>query len=541
MHRLKIPGTYIPLIISIAFLTALISLVYILSIRNTNGELVYSLDDAYIHLAYAKNVYLHNVWGITEHGFTSSSSSPAWTFMISCVFFLTGINEYIPFIFNILISALLLLVLFNILTDHKLPSFFTGIVLIFTILFTPLSIHIFSGMEHLLHAVFTLMFINTAAEEYSGRDRSFTFITPAKLKLTLLSFLMMTVRYESIFPIFIAAILFILKKEIRLVLSLTVSAVLGSSVFGLFSVYNGRSFFPDSVMLKNNLYMSVTDLLRESPIEKILVFLDMNKKFIFLFIVTCVLLFIVLKRKRDFRNYISSSLIILLCTSLLQKLFVSSTFFRYDSYLFISFICFDAIAFNYILKSDPNIHRMIVKPLSSKLAMLTLMLTVIYFSYKKFYIDNTVTAIKNIYEQQIQMAGFINEYYSGRSIALNDIGAVNFYANIYCTDLIGLGSTEIADARLGGYFNKEFLSELSKKNNVRIAIIYDEWFDLKNILPDEWRSAGKWKIQDNFICGSDEITFYATSPDAYAELINDLRNYSGRLPADVIQSGDYKK
>jgi len=396
-------------------------------------------------------------------------------------------------------------------------------------------------MEHLLHAVLTLMFINTAAEEYSGRDRSFTFITPAKLKLTLLSFLMMTVRYESIFPIFIAAILFILKKEIRLVLALTVSAVSGSSVFGLISVYNGRSFFPDSVMLKNNLFMSVSDLLNENPLEKIFIFIDMNKKFIFLFIVTCILLFIILKKKKDFRNYISSSLIILLCTSLLQKLFVTSTFFRYDSYLFISFICFDAIAVNYILKSDPRIYNMILKPLSSKLAVLVLLLTAVYFSYKKLYIDNTVTAIKNIYQQQIQMAGFINEYYSGRSIALNDIGAVNFYANIYCTDLIGLGSTEIADAKLGGYFNKQFLSGLSKKNNVRIAIIYDEWFDLKNLIPDEWKPAGKWKIQDNFICGSDEVTFYATSPDAYAELINDLRNFSGRLPADVIQSGDYKK
>ncbi len=541
MNKLKIPAAYIPLIISIAFLITIISIVIYLSSRNTNGEFVYSLDDAYIHLAYAKNLYLHNVWGITEHGFTSSSSSPAWTFLISGVFFLTGINELIPFVFNIFISVVLLLVLYNILTDHKLPSFFTGIVLIFTIVFTPLSIHIFSGMEHLLHAILTLMFINTAAEEYSGRDRSFTFVTPAKLKLTLLSFLMMTVRYESIFPIFIAAILFILKKEIRLVLALTVSAVSGSSVFGLISVHNGRSFFPDSVMLKNNLFMSVSDLLNENPLEKIFVFVDMNKKFIFLFFVTCILLFIILKKKKDFRNYISSSLIILLCTSLLQKLFVTSTFFRYDSYLFISFICFDAIAVNYILKSDPKIYRIILKPLSSKPAVLILLLTAAYFSYKKFYIDNTVTAIKNIYEQQIQMAGFINEYYSGRSIALNDIGAVNFYANIYCTDLIGLGSTEIADAKLGGYFNKQFLSELSKKNNVRIAIIYDEWFDRKNLIPDEWKPAGKWKIQDNFICGSDEVTFYATSPDAFAELINDLRNFSGRLPADVIQSGDYKK
>ena len=45
------------------------------SIRINNGNLVYASDDAYIHMAIAKNVVQHHLWGFTPFGFTSASSS----------------------------------------------------------------------------------------------------------------------------------------------------------------------------------------------------------------------------------------------------------------------------------------------------------------------------------------------------------------------------------------------------------------------------------------------------------------------------------
>jgi asparagine N-glycosylation enzyme membrane subunit Stt3 len=44
------------------------------SIRINGGHLVYALDDPYIHMAIAKNVVQHHVWGVTPFGFTSASS-----------------------------------------------------------------------------------------------------------------------------------------------------------------------------------------------------------------------------------------------------------------------------------------------------------------------------------------------------------------------------------------------------------------------------------------------------------------------------------
>ena len=91
MHKVKIQKAYFPLIISLSVVIIITALVFFLSFQNTDGIFVYSLDDAYIHLAYAKNIFLHNVWGITSHGFTSTTSSPLWTLLITAVFFLTGL------------------------------------------------------------------------------------------------------------------------------------------------------------------------------------------------------------------------------------------------------------------------------------------------------------------------------------------------------------------------------------------------------------------------------------------------------------------
>src|SRR6266851_2122500 len=49
-----------------------------LSLARTQWHLVYPLDDAYIHMAIAKNLAQHGVWGVTSHEFTSCSSSPLW-------------------------------------------------------------------------------------------------------------------------------------------------------------------------------------------------------------------------------------------------------------------------------------------------------------------------------------------------------------------------------------------------------------------------------------------------------------------------------
>src|SRR6266581_6972380 len=89
-----------PLLAACALLLASIAVLLRASLELTGGHLVYTLDDPYIHMAMARSFAQHGVWGLTAQGFTSSTSSPIWTFIISAAFRLLGPQVWIPLAFT---------------------------------------------------------------------------------------------------------------------------------------------------------------------------------------------------------------------------------------------------------------------------------------------------------------------------------------------------------------------------------------------------------------------------------------------------------
>lgn len=84
------------LLLTMATLAAVLS--------KTHGTLVYALDDPYIHMAIAKNLSSHGVFGVTSHGFTSASSSIIWPLLLAVVYKLFGTSVVAPFIAQLCIS-----------------------------------------------------------------------------------------------------------------------------------------------------------------------------------------------------------------------------------------------------------------------------------------------------------------------------------------------------------------------------------------------------------------------------------------------------
>jgi len=74
---------YYPLLLGLVFLfIAYFTLLYI-SIYQNGNHMVYSLDDAYIHMAMAKNLAIDGIWGVSKYEFASSSSSILWTALLA--------------------------------------------------------------------------------------------------------------------------------------------------------------------------------------------------------------------------------------------------------------------------------------------------------------------------------------------------------------------------------------------------------------------------------------------------------------------------
>src|SRR6478735_4099968 len=94
-------------LVSFAFLSLLIGLNLHYSFHHF-GELVYPLDDAYIHMAIAKNLQQHGVWGVTRYDFSSTSSSILYTLLLTFSFALFGIKAWLPLAINWIVAGCIL-------------------------------------------------------------------------------------------------------------------------------------------------------------------------------------------------------------------------------------------------------------------------------------------------------------------------------------------------------------------------------------------------------------------------------------------------
>src|SRR3972149_8214012 len=145
-----------PLILSVIILWLTVAILLTLSIKKNEGHIIYALDDPYIHMAIAKNFSQHGVWGITKYEFSSSSSSLLWTFLLSLIYFIFGINEISPLILNIVFATSIIFLIHTMLIKQKLPSLYILICTFSIIFIPPLPALIFIGMEHILHALITI-------------------------------------------------------------------------------------------------------------------------------------------------------------------------------------------------------------------------------------------------------------------------------------------------------------------------------------------------------------------------------------------------
>lgn len=251
-------------------------------------------------------------------------------------------------------------------------------------------------------------------------------------------------------------------------------------------------------------------------------------------------LFILVTHLRKQRTNYIILLIIFISISITHLLFARvGSFFRYESYL-IGFGLF-AISIGscgYI----PNISLKSLRqnfPFYLTLALLISWLSVPMLIRALFSLRDTPQATKNIYEQQYHMGLFLRKFYQGSAVAANDIGAINYLADIKCVDLCGLATPKVLHLKNNNKYTTDQIYNICKENNVKIAILYEKWYKKYGGLPPQWIKVGEWTIQQNIVCGGLTVSFYAVDTAETDNLINNLRKFAKSLPGDVIQSGKY--
>jgi hypothetical protein len=453
-----------------------------------------------------------------------------------------GVSQIAPLVWNLLFAVLLLLVANAILSWYKLPAAVRFAALLAIIFLIPLPSLILAGTEQILQTLLAMLATFLAARMLSGEAPSST--TRDSTLLLMLAPSVTAVRFEGMFLIFAIGVLLLLRKRWTYVLAFAACGFLPVVIYGIISVRHGWFWLPSSVLLKGVMpdLTSLSGLFLSLAVNA---FVNLYKALHMFVLLIAVLLSYVLSSGKGCDVLESRQLMgaILLLTALPHVEFVQvGPLFRYDAYLFALSVLFLASQLPSVMTGLPTrttfSSRLVPQYLATcALALLLLFPLTVKGSRLLWLLPQCTT---NIFEQQYQMGVFINQYYQGSTVALNDVGAVNFLADIHCLDLWGLADRDITLAKRTHTFHTRTIADLSRQAGARIAILYDHWFAGEvGGLPGDWVRVGRWTIQDNVIAGGDTVSIYAVDPSEVSHLIQCLREFSQRLPRDVIQSGSY--
>jgi hypothetical protein len=154
---------------------------------------------------------------------------------------------------------------------------------------------------------------------------------------------------------------------------------------------------------------------------------------------------------------------------------------------------------------------------------------------------NTPVAAENIYLQQYQMGLFVDRFYRQRSVAVNDIGAVGYLADVRLLDIYGLANLDIARLKRTGRHRSQDVADLAAREGTGIAMIYPSWLAEYGGVPFGWTKVGEWGVRDNVVLGENAVSFYAIRDDERMPLVENLRRFSVLLPPAVVQAGEYTR
>lgn len=497
----------------------------------TRGCFAYPLDDTYIHMAMARHLVHNGFSGVSLMGFSSSTSAPLWTYAVAVAYGIVGVRDWVPLALNLLAGSAAIAICYGFLQQHTRPPQLVLLLVAFTLL-SLLPTMTLLGMEHTLHAALTLCFALLASRQLSegrpsGKGIALLALVAAALTLT---------RYEGVFLVGAAVLLFALKR--RFASASLVGAAGASSIllYGLYSVAQGWYLLPNSVLLKGHMaeptLAGLVRYLLTIPTQLV------YNPHLLMLLVAIVLLY----RRRESLGLATMRdrhLAILFGLSALLHLQLDKTgyYYRYDMYLAAAgIVIVFALARRPVWpgKTDAgwgSLHRARV----GAAVMLLLGLTLAVRAAHAFL--QYPAAVANTYEQQYQMGLFLQRYYTGATVAANDIGAINYLADIKTLDLVGLASIEVARARRAGSYDWQTITRLSYEHGVQVAIVYDSWLD--GLIPPTWVRVGQWRIANNVVQGSEVVSFYGVNRASAENLAAHLKAFASLLPPRVEQLGPY--
>ncbi|MFC4164565.1 EpsG family protein [Epilithonimonas zeae] len=487
------------------------------------GRYIYPLDDAYIHLSMAKNFAEFQTWGITQYEFSSTTSSPLFTFLLAILIKVFGNWEYIPLVANSVAGIGLILIFHRYLKRFSPTTYI--IVLSSVVLLMPLHLMIMTGMEHVFHTlamVLVLLGFQKYLEDKTPRNFS---------NLALFSIIAVGFRYESLFFIFsICVYLFFLKKDYVISIALGLFAIVPVVVYGWISLDHGSFFLPNSLILKGNTNDGIVGFFTRVA----------GNAYRGISVLVLILILLIqifrnvkthkLKNPQILQHSKNAVPFVVFCGFAIHLLFANfGWLIRYESYLVVIVL----------FTITPFIDEVFQKNVANNVLKFGTVFILLIALYMRFgtMLEKQPIASKNIFDQQIQLADFLHQYYRNSRVVANDIGAITYFNNIHLLDTYGLGSIEVAKLRKNDHAKftdnkalQKYVYNAAKNQMFDVALVFDEWVKM----PDYFSKVGTLTIQNNYMAGGTTVSFYSVQKENTLRLRNQLIEFSKKTPKDVI-------
>lgn len=454
-------------------------LLWAASMVSTSGHFTYTLDDPYIHLAYAKQIAL-GTWQLSPWEGSVPSSSIVWPFLL-VPWAGWAAYEWVPLGLNVLCLMGSIGVVRALLADQPGLVRESGTVVVLACCNAYGAV--LSGMEHSLQILLALLAAQGFVLLQQGR------LASADLRwLCAVLLLGPLVRYESLaLSAPLLAVLFLAGHRRASVFTALALALALGAASALFHHLAG-TVLPTSVMAKatdGSLAALADNVSANLSVCGVLLLLSLT------------LPYAVRPSFARWRWAVWVPLVLFVAVS------GNASALRYSAFV---------VAYASVLlvgmwvRCRPRLWRVIY-------------LLLVAQGFHVLGLLATPLASANIYAQQAQMARLVR--YLDEPVAINDLGLVALRGGVPVLDLYGLASPQAmrlrrdpqADPRL-------WMSALMAERGVRIALVYEHWFPVR---PTSWTKVADLRMTlPNVVAGSASVALYAVDPAAAQRLTRAL-------------------
>ncbi len=514
-----LPGPVMKAFYWATFLFLLLNSLLLVGILVPNdGLLSFVLDDPFIHLRLAENIWLGH-YGINLSEASAPSSSIIWPYVLSPFAGLV-FAPWLLLLFNILMGvgliyfvAACLAINFSALSSQLLTA-----VLFSFVLLANLPSLVFVGMEHVLQVLLTVIIVYGLLNFLCKTENSHT--TRLKYWFWLALFLSPLVRYEN--SLLVGCVLLFLFVQgfywPSLLTGLFIAFVLLSFSGYLYSL--GLGWLPTSILLKSSADLPLLEKLA-NKVNGLIV----TPKAWLLMLALGLFIRIIFSKRAQLERQLAA------CFALFTLLFLClgsfGWYYRYEVFAWISvalvlLYLYRKLAMDFISRGSKQ----------RKLAVLL----ILFLSIEHIFVTLLVpVAANNIYLQQYQMGRFVRDFYQA-PVAVNDIGWVAYIGEQHTLDLWGLASQTAMNLRLSSdKQDGEWMQSLVESSDVGLAMIYfddqgdaDGWFES---VPVSWQRLGSLTMQAGGVSVSKrEVVFFSTNTEAHKRAVDSLALFAQTLP-----------